>query len=814
MTLLEQLRNDVQTAISQKNDTAPLLKRVFLFLEDGEFTQAATYSEKVLDSEPENAMAYLGKLMADKRMQTLEELVNHKEVIHDVTAFRRAVRFADETAKQHLQALDMQVYGNCIAAARRRANYLQKENELKEAAQYYQNAMSLWEECEGNIPDGQAIYAELKNEVADFNWFLLLHNRQCADEKQLIASGIPINTDRWYESAQKWADDEKRAHYEQVAKETLFCTHLKCIDSAKAGNGKLSRIWLNHYKASAPQGDPLLPILEAVVATDGFTRFCADAPVALLKLVQVYTSAYPQGVEPAKALLQNYYERIFQSCLQFAGEAPEKNPNTLINAAAYAEELAQREQAAASNTEWKPEESAEAAPDYTPAEAMRAARDVTRQLAQAIPSGYCPYGLVSLYLVAAKYLTVRYGRQDCLGASEELFAFVCEYYEDAISNSQPEQAKAIRDKFNDFLMETCRLKGATANVACAASSHMEGSHIPYQIFLSRLTNDYSVEKEELISPESAESFANWCQLITDIHPRKECYWICDHQDEIFGIFENIAEIITTCRQYAPALKSKVYDAYQTILQHAGEGQVELSNSWEERMGALEARCNKWADQLEVSLTQTQEIYSTKLLKAKRQVKLNKWMQFTAVLLRGVALLATALALMAMLVPLVGFAWNALQDPYATAGFNPVVYYAATIGVPLFVMVLSLIHCSTYTSYHTRKLQAYSGLIMLANALSYVALGGLVIEAIYDSGISMMLQNLGYATLIALGLLSCGIARTAVEFSCCRLVNRSLSRATDIALKVIQVIARAIYLAQTLVSFAIAVAFICLAVMKG
>ena len=170
--------------------------------------------------------------------------------------------------------------------------------------------------------------------------------------------------------------------------------------------------------------------------------------------------------------------------------------------------------------------------------------------------------------------------------------------------------------------------------------------------------------------------------------------------------------------------------------------------------------------------------------------------------------------MAMLVPLVGFAWNALQDPYATAGFNPVVYYAVTIGVPLFVMVLSLIHCSTYTSYHTRKLQAYSGLIMLANALSYVALGGLVIEAIYDSGISMMLQNLGYATLIVLGLLGCGIVRTAVEFSCCRLVNRSLGRATDIALKVIQVIARAIYLAQTLVSFAIAVAFICLAVMKG
>ena len=816
MTLLEQLTNDVQTAISQNNDIAPLLKRVFLFLEDGEFTQAATYSEKVLDSEPENAMAYLGKLMADKRLQSLEELVNHKEVIHDITAFRRAVRFSDETVKQHLQALDMQIYGNCIAAARRRAKYLQKENELKEAAQYYQNAMSIWEECQGNIPDGQAIYAELKNEVADFNWFLLLHNRQCADEAQLIASGIPISTDRWYESALKWADGEKRAHYEQVAKETLFYAHLKCIASATAGNGKLSSIWLNHYKSSAPQDDPLLPILEAVVATNGFTEFCADAPVALLKLVQIYTSAYPQGVEPTKALLQDYYQRIFQSCLCFAGELPEKNPNALGDATAYAKELTQREQAAAANTQWKAEDSepTQTAPDYTPTDAMHAAREVTRQLAQAIPSGYCPYGLASLYLVAAKHLTVRYGKQDCLGASEELFAFICEYYENAISNSQPEQAKIIRDKFNDFLMEACRLKSATANIACSASSHMEGNHAPYQIFLSRLTNEYSVEKEDLITPELAESFANWCQLIADIHPRKECYWICDHQDEILGIFENVAGVIASCRQYAPALKSKTDAAYQTILQHAGEGQGELSDSWEQRMSALEILCNQWADELEASLTQSQTIYNVKLLKAKRQVKLNKWMQFTAVLLRGVSLLATALVLMGMLVPLVGYAWNTLKGPYTATDFNPIIYYAATIGIPLFVMAVSLIQCSIYPSFHTRKVQKYWGLFMLLNALSYGALGGLVFEAIYDSGIALMLQNIGYAILIALGLLGCGIVRTLVESGSSKLVYRSLSRPTDIALKVIQVMARAIYLAQTIVSFAIAIAFICLTVMKG
>ena len=43
---------------------APLLKRAFMFLEDGNWQEADAYCEKVLDQDPENAQAYLGKLMA------------------------------------------------------------------------------------------------------------------------------------------------------------------------------------------------------------------------------------------------------------------------------------------------------------------------------------------------------------------------------------------------------------------------------------------------------------------------------------------------------------------------------------------------------------------------------------------------------------------------------------------------------------------------------------------------------------------------------------------------------------------------------
>ena len=39
----------------------PLLRRAFLYLEDGEWGKADDYCEQVLDQEPENAMAYVIK---------------------------------------------------------------------------------------------------------------------------------------------------------------------------------------------------------------------------------------------------------------------------------------------------------------------------------------------------------------------------------------------------------------------------------------------------------------------------------------------------------------------------------------------------------------------------------------------------------------------------------------------------------------------------------------------------------------------------------------------------------------------------------
>ncbi len=77
-------------------NVAPLLKRAFMFLEDSDWKEADAYCEKVLDQDPENAQAYLGKLMAELKVRKQEELKDCKQPFDDRSNFQKAVRFGDE----------------------------------------------------------------------------------------------------------------------------------------------------------------------------------------------------------------------------------------------------------------------------------------------------------------------------------------------------------------------------------------------------------------------------------------------------------------------------------------------------------------------------------------------------------------------------------------------------------------------------------------------------------------------------------------------------------------------------------------------
>ena len=87
-------------------NTDGLLKRVFLFLEDGKWDEANEYCERVLDINPECAEAYLGKLMADCEVKRKEQLADVRESIAENDNFVKAIRFGDDKLKEELNGYE------------------------------------------------------------------------------------------------------------------------------------------------------------------------------------------------------------------------------------------------------------------------------------------------------------------------------------------------------------------------------------------------------------------------------------------------------------------------------------------------------------------------------------------------------------------------------------------------------------------------------------------------------------------------------------------------------------------------------------
>lgn len=108
-------------------NTAPLLKRAFMFLEDGNWQEADAYCERVLDQEPENAQAYLGKLMAELRVCKQEGLRDCKEPFDSRNNYQKTLRFADSALSEELKGY---------------ITHINERNETERLTGLYNNAIS------------------------------------------------------------------------------------------------------------------------------------------------------------------------------------------------------------------------------------------------------------------------------------------------------------------------------------------------------------------------------------------------------------------------------------------------------------------------------------------------------------------------------------------------------------------------------------------------------------------------------------------------------------------------------------------------
>ena len=158
-------------------NTAALLKRVNIFLEDGDWDSADEYCEKVLDIDPENSEAYVGKLMAELHTRRREDLKNQEQSFDGNNNFEKAVRFGDDKTKSELNGYIAYIntrnknviYGRAVSAM----NAAKTEDSCKEAADIFKSipgwkdADKLAKECieKAETARKDAIYDSAKKQM-------------------------------------------------------------------------------------------------------------------------------------------------------------------------------------------------------------------------------------------------------------------------------------------------------------------------------------------------------------------------------------------------------------------------------------------------------------------------------------------------------------------------------------------------------------------------------------------------------------------------------------------------------------------------
>ena len=160
------------------NSIEPLLKRTFMFLEDENFSEANEYCEKILDQDPECSQAYLGKLMADLKVNVPEALAYCDESFEDNSNYLKIIRFGDAgliaQLKHYISHIKernetirlMRLYNDAVKLL----ETAKTENEWLEAAKNFENihefrdADSLREKCleKAEICRKDAIYEAAK----------------------------------------------------------------------------------------------------------------------------------------------------------------------------------------------------------------------------------------------------------------------------------------------------------------------------------------------------------------------------------------------------------------------------------------------------------------------------------------------------------------------------------------------------------------------------------------------------------------------------------------------------------------------------
>ncbi len=243
-------------AVGGNVNVEPLLERAFMFLEDGDWGEANEYCEKVLDQDPKNARAYLGKLMAECRACRMEDLQNCRQPFDGSGNYNKILRFAEpkliETLKGYIAHINERnenarltgIYNRAVSAM----NEANSENDYKAAAEIFKtvpgfkDADSLVEKCLDNaeICRKDTLYNSarsqmtgniIRNYESAIRMFESISGWKDADE-QIYACQKKIEELKAKEEAER-LEAERKAEAERLERERKEEEHRIAVEKRK-----------------------------------------------------------------------------------------------------------------------------------------------------------------------------------------------------------------------------------------------------------------------------------------------------------------------------------------------------------------------------------------------------------------------------------------------------------------------------------------------------------------------------------------------------------------------------------------------------
>ena len=227
---------------SNNTDIAPLLKRAFIFLEDGNWKDADEYCERVLDLDPENAQAYLGKLMADLKIKRQDLLGEYETGFENNPNYNKIRRYAYKSLNDKLDGYIKNIESikaeklyqhsvELMESAVTEKEFLQAADSFESYGDYEDsNALAIEcrekaEKCKNKV---EKLYQkEYNNNIDKYNSFLVNWKRAIVENKAYDFAELEKSADELLSFFQKRNDDESRRIYKDIKEKIQIIQRIK-----------------------------------------------------------------------------------------------------------------------------------------------------------------------------------------------------------------------------------------------------------------------------------------------------------------------------------------------------------------------------------------------------------------------------------------------------------------------------------------------------------------------------------------------------------------------------------------------------------